>query len=402
MPKRYVCLICRHEIAHPGAECPYCKSRSMIAEGASPRMLAIVFAVMTLIFVLTGFYTRSFNNESRKRGELYFKSAQLLMAEQEYEDAIGDYRDALLYSRDNSDYRLGLARALYASGHSSETETHLIELRAADPTSGIVNQLLARLAAQAGQTDAAVSYYRTAIYGKWNDEPEETRLQLRLELVTLLEDTSREQQLTAELLELLEIVPEDRTIRHRLAGLLLKTRVYDRSSSLFAELIGSDPSDRKALLGRAEAEFHLGNYLTARTHYNRAQLHGRDDATREHIELCNRIIALDPTRRGIGVDERYRRSRVLVDRARAAVESCRNPVGEDFVGPLPPLQPDLETALNRADELLARRSRRRASDEAVEASIQLAENVWSAGAPLCPQTGPPDEPLFHVMAKLSR
>ena len=402
MPKRYVCLICRNEIADPGAECPYCKSRSMIAEGASPRMLVIVFAVMTLIFVLTGFYTRSFNNESRKRGELYFESAQLRMGEQEYEDAVGDYRDALLYSSDNSDYRLGLARALYELGRYDETETHLIELRVADPTSGIVNRLLARVAAQAGQIDAAVSYYRTAIHGQWNDESEETRLQLRLELVDLLEDTGREQQLTAELLELLEIVPADRIIRHRLAGLLLKTRVYDRSSALFAALVASNPSDREALLGRAEAEFYLGNYLTARTHYNRAQLQGRDDVTRERIELCNRIIALDPTRRGIGVAERYRRSRVLVDRARATVESCHNPLDEDFVGPLPPLQPDLDTALKRADELLARRSPRYPSDEAVESNIQLAENVWRTGAPLCPQNKPPDEPLFHVMAKLSR
>lgn len=402
MVKRYVCLICRNEIAHPGAECPYCQSRAMIAEGASPRVIAIVFGVMAAIFVLAGLYTRAFNQERRERGELHFQAAQLRLEEQEYEEAIAHYRDALLYSRDNADYQLGLARALYASGRYSETEHYLIELRAADPTSGIVNRLLARLAARAGRVDEAVSYYRTASYGQWEDETEQTRLHLRLELVDLLEATEREQQLTAELLELLEIIPDDQAIRHRLASLLLKNGVYDRASTLFAELVAADGRDRAALLGRAEAEFNLGNYLTARTHYNRAQLRSPDDATAERIDLCNRIIALDPTRRGIGLAERFRRSRVLLERARAALEACRNPQGASFAGPLPPLQPEQADALDRVEARIRETARRRASDERVEANIQAAEDLWQASAPLCRPPSQPDAPLLHVMAKLSR
>ena len=80
MATRYICKICRNEIAHPGAECPYCRGRSVIAEGASPRILAIVFGVMVAIFVLTGLYTRSFKLEGEDRGRLYFEAAQEEMA----------------------------------------------------------------------------------------------------------------------------------------------------------------------------------------------------------------------------------------------------------------------------------------------------------------------------------
>lgn len=401
MARRYVCLICRNEIVRPSAECPYCKSRSMIAEGASPRVLALVFAVMVLTFALTAFYTQAFNNGSRERGIQHFEAAEHLMEAGDYDAAIGEYRDALLYARGDTTYRLGLARALYEANRHSEAETHLSELRAADPTSGIVNSLLARLAAWDSRIDEAVSYYRTAIHGDWDAAAPDTRLQLRLELVGLLDGNGRDQQLTAELLELLEIAPRNADIKFRLASLLLKTGVYDRASSLFRELVAADPRNREALLGRAEAEFQLSNFLTARTHYNRAQLYGDSPETRQRIQLCNRIIELDPTRRGIELRERFRRSRVLLERALATAEQCRNPEGEAAVGPSRTLPPASEETLGHAREVLGDR-RQRSSADAVEANIQLAAAVWAASRPLCDPAAEQDEALQLVLAKLNR
>ena len=98
---------------------------------------------MALLFVVTGFYTRSFNRESSDRGRQHYASAQALAALADYEQAAEHYRDALLYSRDNSEYRLGLALALFESERYIEAQNHLMELRPDDPTSGIVNRLLA-------------------------------------------------------------------------------------------------------------------------------------------------------------------------------------------------------------------------------------------------------------------
>ena len=404
MAKRYTCLVCRNEISHPNAECPYCRSRSVIAEGASPRILGMVFSVMIGVFVLTGFYAKSFKQERSTRGEHHFGVAKGLLAQGEHADAIKEYRNALSYAKEEPEYRLGLAQALFQDEQYAETENHLVDLRGQDPTSGILNYLLAQLAARQGRVDEAVSYYRTAIHARWDDETDEAvdrRLDLRLELVDLLETQGREQQLTAELIALAQIIPDDQELQHKLGALMLQTRLYDRASSLFQTLLDSDPQDHEALLGRGEAEFQLGNYLTARTQYNRARLLHDDSSTNERIALCNRIIELDPTRRGISLPERYRRSRVLIDRARGATLTCQNPSGDTFVGPLVALSVDLANALQNADDALSERPSR-ATDEAVEANTLIAEELWQQAQPLCDASSPPDPPLMHVMAKLSR
>ncbi len=403
MAPRFVCLICHNEIAHPGAECPYCKSRSFLAEGATPRILAAVFGVMLLLFVATGFYTRSFNRESRERGRQHYAAAQALAALSDYEQAVEQYRDALLYSRDNADYRLGLALALFESERYAEARTHLAALRSVDPTLGIVNKLLGRLSAGDGQVDEAVTYYRTAIYGRWTDEAEQERLQSRLDLVDLLDRHERPRQLTAELLALFDAAPDDKAVKRRLAGLLLKAQVADRASILFRELLGDAPRDREALVGRAEAEFLLGNYLTARTHFNRAQAVRKEESTAARVALCNAVIALDPLRRGnLVIQERFRRSRVLVGRTAEFVSYCRNPLGETFVGPLPQVSAELAEPLGRALDLLQRGARQRATAANVEANILLAEEIWNAREGACAGIEHDDEPLRLVLAKLSR
>lgn len=390
-------MICRNEIAQLGVECPYCKGRSAIAEGASPRMLAFVFSVMVAIFALTGIYSRSFKGEGQDRGRLHFEAAQARMSQERYDDAVERYRDALLYSRDDPTYRLGLARALYAAGRYSECEVYLSGLRAADPTSGIVNHLLARLAARDGRTDQAVSFYRTAIHGNWSAETDKTRLQLLLELVDLLENVGRPQALRAALLELADLIPNDPAVRHRLAKLLLETEVHDQASSIYASLLDSDANDRAAHLGRAEAEFHLGNYVTARKHYEEARQDTGDEASLARIRLCDRIIELDPTGRGIELAVRFARSRELVERAKAAWIACR----ESSAGHEESLEEDQAGVIDRAEESLGARQAR-ASDAEVESNILLAEEVWELATLRCHPSDPPDEALRHVLAKLAR
>lgn len=397
MTQRYTCMICRNEIAHLGAECPYCKGRSAIAEGASPRMLAFVFTMMVAVFVFAGFYTRSFKAEGKDRGRLHFQAAEVEMSQERYDQAVERYRDALLYSRDDPAYRLGLARALYAAGRYSETEVYLLGLRAGDPTSGVINHLLARVAARDERTDQAVSYYQTALNGEWREDPDETRLLLLLELVDLLERSGRTEHMRTTVLELASLRPDDPEVSHRLARLLLGIEIYDLAASIYASLLDSDASDRMAHLGRAEAEFHLGNYLTARKHYEAAQREAEDEATDSRIRLCDQIIELDPTGRGIDLSARFTRSRLLVERAMAALLACQG----SFSGPLAPVPEEEAGVLARAEQLLDAR-RARASDTAVESNILLAEEIWKLAVQRCHTSDPPDQPLRHVLAKLAR
>lgn len=405
MSTRYICQVCHNEIAHPAAECPYCKSRSLIAEGASPWIMSIVFAVMFVGFGLTAVYTGNFRADKEGRGRFHFERAKNLLDEELPDRAINHYRDALLHSREESEYRLGLAEALFKTARFAETRTHLLELLLEDPTSGIVNYHLAQLAEREGKLSEAATYYRTSVHGRWEDTAEasadEIRRRIRFRLADVLEETSRAHELTAELVELLKGDPASREVRHRLASQLLDSGAYNRASEEFETLIGQDSKDRKALLGRARAEFHLRNYITSRTHYMRANALRSDEETSSRIELCNRIVALDPTRRGITLPERFRRSKALIERSLAIVEVCRAPGGSGFVGPLPPLPPDLGPVVRQAELLLAKRSRV-PSDETVEENIQIAEEILAHTDPHCEQVEPLDESFELLMVKLAQ
>ena len=154
-------------------------------------------------------------------------------------------------------------------------------------------------------------------------------------------------------------------------------------------------------MGQAEAEFRLGNHQRARTLFAKAQRLGEDELTAARIELCSRILELDPTGLGIELRERHRRSRALVERARASAESCRSPLGLEFTGPLKPLTPGQLAKVEQADEVIGAR-RPRATVAAVESNVLLAEEIWSLASDLCGTREPPDQPLAHVMEGLSR
>ncbi len=83
------------------------------------------------------------------------------------EAALGDFRAALSYSHDNSQYQLSLARALRDTGRTAEAETYLISLWERTPQEGPVNLALGRLFAREQQFDKAIQYYHNAIYGFW-------------------------------------------------------------------------------------------------------------------------------------------------------------------------------------------------------------------------------------------
>jgi tetratricopeptide (TPR) repeat protein len=104
--------------------------------GATPQVLVLLFAAMFGLFVFAGILTASFRAEKRERAERHAAIALTLSQYGDYEHAIEHYRDALIYSRDNIEYRLGLAMALYYLERYNEAELQLVELRAADPTRG--------------------------------------------------------------------------------------------------------------------------------------------------------------------------------------------------------------------------------------------------------------------------
>ncbi len=403
MPSQYVCLICHHEIPHPAAECPHCKSRRSTAVGITPRFLGAVFLVMILSFVVTGLLTGSFNAERRQRARLHYQTAKTLSDYGYYERAIEEYREALNFDRGNVDYRLGLALSLYRLKRFNEAKLHLIELHSSDPNRGLVSQLLAQIAVREERWDEAITYYRNAVYGRWPGNPQQNRIRVRFELIELLEKREQRMQAVSELLELLREAPDNADVKRRIGWHFLEAGAPDNASEVFADLIRSAPQNPLYYLGRGKAEFALGNYLTARSQFRRAlRLDPSNSEVQQLLDLTNEINRLDPTSPGIDAGLRYRRSLEIVKRALELIEYCLNPLGAKLVGPPAPVPASVADPLKRARNLVRGKTRQPRNDKSVQANISLAEALWRRQQELCPASEKRDEALRHVLRELSR
>lgn len=409
MAPRYSCLICRHPIPGPGEECPHCKSRQSTPVGATPQLLVIVFVVMLALFVGTGYYNRAFNNQRQQRAEEHYRLGRTFADYGYYDGAIEHFRDALLYDRSHFEYRLGLTLALYESERYQEAELQLRELRTADPTDAAVNRMLARLARRGRRVEEAVQYYRTAIYGRWAQNPEENRIETRLEFIDFLEEEGETNQLSGELLSLLREEPGDADLTRRAGLLLVNAGSPGEAIRVLRPLAEQPAGDGEIYAALGRAYFATGEYGMARRELQRALASTTDPELLELLEECSEIIALDPNYRRVSRREprvtqlqRFRRSREVLARTEAYLESCVNPLGEELTGPPAPLSTTAEAAFDAAREALADERRPDDYGDAVDQNMGAAAALWAHRAELCTNLWNEDDALRRVMEESAR
>jgi CIC family chloride channel protein len=351
---------------------PVSGTPSATPAGKPIAFLAGVLAVLIGIAVLGGFLSYYYRAQRSGRAQRFYEQGNALLGKDLYEAAIAEYRDALSLSQ-NSQYRLALALALAKAGHLNEATIYLNELLRTEPASAQANLGMARVAVQEGRLDEALSYYHRAIDGVWPATAVKPRIETRLELVQMLGNAGQRQHAQAELLSLLAARPPNLDQMKREAPLLLQYGLPKEAAGVFHEIIGRDPQDESAYAGLGEAEYALADYPAASDALQSAlKLNPNDTAAQKHLEASGQILALDPTRRGLGAIERFHRSQKLLAAVMGALAQCPPPA--------PSQQPP--------------------SSSDAEKNITLAEQLWKAAPPSCASWPPPDSPLARVMAKL--
>jgi CIC family chloride channel protein len=351
---------------------PVSGTPSATPAGKPIAFLAGVLAVLIGIAVLGGFLSYYYRAQRSGRAQRFYEQGNALLGKDLYEAAIAEYRDALSLSQ-NSQYRLALALALAKAGHLNEATIYLNELLRTEPASAPANLGMARVAAQEGRLDEALSYYHRAIDGVWPATAVKPRIETRLELVQMLGNAGQRQHAQAELLSLLAARPPNLDQMKREAPLLLQYGLPKEAAGVFHEIIGRDAQDESAYAGLGEAEYALADYSAASDALQSAlKLNPNDTAAQKHLEASGQILALDPTRRGLGAIERFHRSQKLLAAVMGALAQCPPPA--------PSQQPP--------------------SSSDAEKNITLAEQLWKAAPPSCASWPPPDSPLARVMAKL--
>ncbi|MGH7512292.1 MAG: tetratricopeptide repeat protein [Gemmatimonadales bacterium] len=360
--------------------------------GAFVGTFALVLAAIAALFAIDTILAQTDRAASRAEARRLFDEGERLQAHGEMRDALARLRSAVAAERQNPVYQRGLAAALLAAERPGDAQTVLAERLQHDPTDAEASLIMARALAREGRTRQAIAFYHRAIFGEWSTAQRARRVDARFELVSLLAAEHVREELLAELLPLEAEAPSDPATRNRIAHLFLAAGSPSHAVAIFGDLVRQDRHDADAYAGLGEAELRLGSYRSARRALATAlALRPGDQSIAARLELCDRVLALDPTQRGIGTSAQYGRSVALLELTVAAADSCTGP------GRGPPQA----ALLDSARAALARPSPVGPSvDAAVDARMNLAVRIWQSRPSNCP-TPPFARPAELVVAKLA-
>jgi tetratricopeptide (TPR) repeat protein len=312
---------------------------------------------------------------------------------------VDDFRAALGYARTNFDYQLSLARALRDTGRTAESETYLINLWERTPQEGAVNLALGRLFAREKLSDKAIQYYHNAIYGFWPGDPDTKRRDTEFELIAFLLQNHAYPQAQAELITMAAALPNDPSLRVRVAQLFAQTQDYEHALAQFQEVLRTDHDNQAALYGAGQAAFQLGRYRTAQG-YLRSAVRGDPKNTQasQALNMATLVLQADPFASRISDAERSRRVRSAFQAAGERLDGCAKSKEIDL-SPRSPSNglPALKAQwVERAPKL--ERSRQPRDGAALDEIMDLVFDIEQQTQALC---GPP-EGLDRALLLLSQ
>ena len=348
---------------------------------------------IAVLFVVDTFLARTERTESRIEAARLFSEGQSLLRQGNNAAAVERIKDAIEIERGNRDYQRTLAEAQLAAGRATDADATLNALLASDSTDGPANLIMARVQVKQGQFPDAISYFHRAIYGQWPKDAAASRLRARFELIDLLAQRDSKEELLAELLPVEDQAPRDIEARLRMGRLLLQAGSPVRSEDVFRGILQEAPADADAHAGLGDAEFAQGNYRAAQRDFQSAlRLTPNDPALRKRLDLCNELLTLDPTLRGLDPADRLSRSRKLLELTVGDATLCagQNPSAE------------MRVLLDAAAKILKSRSSAAHQSATAESNLDLAEQLWQFRGKDCNQPPVKDSPLALVQDRLAR
>ena len=289
-------------------------------------MLALLAGLGVILFLAVAGLSRAYHAQRDALGNRWFSRGVADLNAGHFDNAVTDFRAALLYSRDNYDYQLNLAEALIGEKRTSEAYSYLVNLWDRQPENGVVNLELARIAAQRGQTDQAQRFFHNAIYATWPSDQEGKRRDTRLELIEYLLSIHAKAQAQSELIALEENLGEDPGLQKRVGDLFLRAQDYEHALAAYRLCLKSDRHDAAAMAGAGWAAFQLGRYPLAERYLQAAlNANPNDKQSADRLETTELVLRTDPFRRQISAAER---AQIVVEAFAIAgqrLSSCATP-----------------------------------------------------------------------------
>lgn len=320
------CGRCGRPLPTGTSVCTYCQSRILRWRREVAVILSLV-GVGVVLFTATWFLTHSFEQRRETLATHWFDAGQQALANSQPKAAIADLRSALFY-RDSDLYRLRLAEALAQANYTDQAKAYLLNLWEERPGSGNINLELARIAARQHNVADAVRYYHGAIYGVWDSNAIEHRLETRLELIRFLLQQNRTSSAYAETTALASSIPPDNPQVQTLAGDLF-ARTGDSGNALtqYEMALKNDPHSLPALSGAAQAAFASGKFREAKQYLEEARRQSPNDAALTTLlQQTDLVLASDPLERHLPRAQRVQRTLMAFNQAGVRLQQCGAPV----------------------------------------------------------------------------
>jgi len=293
-------------------------------------VLIICFVLLLLMFSVTALVSRLYHMKIHTLADQWYAQGDAAFHAGDAKTAIVDYRNALVYSPNNSVFQLHLAQALVSAARFEEARSYLVNLLAESPGSGEINLELARISARQRAWLDAVRYYHSAIYGVWDADPLVQRWNVRKELCRFLLDRGDVAGAQPEVLALAqEVPPGDIQRQKEAAALLLRTGSWARALQDFQVILKQSRGDQDALVGAAIASYQLNKYAEALDYFEKLHRSTALDQNGEGmLQTARQVEMADPFRRGLSAAERATRAAAALAQARSRVSDCSRQHGE--------------------------------------------------------------------------
>ncbi len=288
-----------------------------------PVILALLFLSAVAVFLGVTGLSRIYYSQRASLANRWFSRGVADLKAQHFQNAVADFRTALLYSRGDYTYQLNLAEALLGLKRTDEAYAYLRNLWEQEPENGLVNLELARIAAHKREIEQALRYYHNAIYATWPGDQEVQRRETRVELVQYLLSINAKTQAQSELIALAANLADDPVQQARVADLFLRAQDYEHALAEYRLSLKSDRNNPSALAGAGMAAFQLGRYDLADSYLQAAVTANPDDAQSEgRLKTTELVLRMNPFQRQLSVANR---DRIVIEAIAAAggrLKSC--------------------------------------------------------------------------------
>jgi len=351
------------------------------------REMILLLCVLSLLLLLsfTAFVSRMYHKKVHVLADQWFDAGERQLQAGDSAAALTDYRNALVYSPNNTKFQFHLAEALAAGGHYDQARPYLLALLSESPGSGEVNLQLARIAAANNSRADALRYYQGAIYGEWKDDANSTRWQIRRELCDYLISKGDINQAIPAVLDLDENTPENDPARLKIVGqLLLQTMQWMRAQALYRSLLRVDRYDEEAIAGAGRAAFELGEFSAAIEDLNRLSPERRAQAdVAPVLETAHRVLAMSPFLAGLTPQVRAQRTANALSIAELRAQGCARATGQSLVETPPRTELQVAYATSQTMQLNWDLRDLQKFPDRVDSAMQTAFDIENAVAQAC-------------------